>query len=55
MNQLFVEDAFFVHFFDQRTDFLVGKLADVVAKKNFVFGEDGQRRGRGVCSVVWDI
>jgi hypothetical protein len=31
--------------FDQRTDLLVGELADVVAEENFVFGERGQRSG----------
>ena len=43
VNQVFIEDAFFVHFFHQRADFFFGKLADVVAEKNFVFGEAGQR------------
>ena len=46
VNEVFFEDALFVHFFDQRTDFVFGKLADVVAEKNFVFGEAGQG-GRG--------
>ena len=46
VKQVFVEDALFVHLLDQRPDFLVGKLADVVAKHDFVFGEGGQRRRR---------
>ena len=47
VDQVFVEHAFFVHLLDQRPDFLVGELADVVAKHEFVFGERGQRRRRG--------
>ena len=46
VNQVLVEDALFVHLLDQRPDFLVGKLADVVAKHDFVFGEGRQGRGR---------
>ena len=48
VDQVFVEDALFVHLFDQRTDLLVGELADVVAEENFVFGESGEggRSGR---------
>ena len=48
VDEVFVEDAFLVHLFDQGTDFLVGKLADVVAEKNFVFGEawSEERAGR---------
>ena len=50
--RVFLEDAFLVHLLDQRADFLVGKLADVVAEKNLVFGESGQGRGNGaVCRV----
>ncbi len=45
-NQVLIEDALFVHLLDQRTDFLVRKLADVVAKHDFVFGEGSQGRGR---------
>src|SRR5208337_1092096 len=47
VNEVFVEDALLVHFLDQRTNLLVSKLADVVAEKNFVFGERGQRGGGG--------
>ena len=47
VDQVFVEDALLVHLLDQRADFLVGKLADVVAEENFVFGERGQGRGSG--------
>ena len=46
VNQVFVEDAFFVHLLHQRPDFFVGKLADVVAKHDFVFGEGSQGAGR---------
>ena len=47
VDEIFVEDALLVHLLDQRTNLLVGKLADVVAEKNFVFGERGQRGGGG--------
>jgi len=40
-----IEDRFLVHLFGQRTNLVVGKLADVVAKQNFVFGKSGERRG----------
>ncbi len=46
VNQILIEDAFLVHLLHQRADFLIGKLADVVAKHDFVFGERGQRGGR---------
>ena len=41
MKQILFEDAFFVHLFDQRTDFFVGKLADIIAEKDLVFRERG--------------
>src|SRR5262249_37262134 len=41
MDQFLVEYALFVHLLDQRTDFLVRELADVVAEKDLVFGERG--------------
>ena len=47
MDKTFFEDGFFIHLFNQRTNFVVSELADVVAKKNFIFGESGQRRGNG--------
>ena len=47
MDEVLVEDAFFVHLFDERTDFLVGKLANVVAEENLVFSQRSQRGGRG--------
>jgi len=49
VEQVFVEDALFVHLLDQRPDFFFGKLVDVVAKQDFVFCKAGQRRGR------WDL
>ena len=51
VDQILVEDALFVHLLDQRTDLLIGELADVVAEKNFVFGERGERRGQ--CGLQW--
>ena len=47
LDEVLVEDARLIHLFDVRTDALVGELADVVAEKNLVFGEGGQRRGNG--------
>ena len=47
MDEIFVEDGLLVHLLHQRTNFLVGELADVVAEEDFVFGERGQRGGRG--------
>jgi hypothetical protein len=47
VDEVFVEDSFLVHFLYQRTDLLVGELADVVAEEDFVFGERGQRGGWG--------
>ena len=44
MDEIFFEDSLLVHFLDQRTNLLVGKLADVVAKQDFVVGKGGQRR-----------
>ena len=46
-DEIFVEDAFLVHLPHQRPNFDVGKLANVVAEKNLVFGKGGQRRGNG--------
>ena len=40
-----IEDRLFVHLFRQRANLVVGKLADVVAKQNLVFGKSGERRG----------
>ena len=49
VNEVFIEDALFVHLLHQRPDRFVGKLADVVAKHDFVFGEGSQgRRRRGL-------
>ncbi len=47
VDQVFVEDTFLVHILDQRADFLVGKLANVVAEENLVFGKRRQGRGSG--------
>ena len=47
VDEIFVEDALFVHLLHQRTNFLFGELADVVTKENFVFREAGQRSRRG--------
>ncbi len=44
-EQRVIEDRLFVHLFRQRTNFVVGKLADVVAEQNLVLGERGKRRG----------
>ncbi|HXP39657.1 MAG TPA: hypothetical protein VN833_05275 [Candidatus Acidoferrales bacterium] len=41
MDEGFFEDSFLVHLFDQGADFVVGKLTDVIAEKDFVFGERG--------------
>ena len=41
----FSKDSFLVHFFHERTDFVVGELADVVAEEDLVVGERGQRCG----------
>jgi hypothetical protein len=42
-DKTMIEDALFIHFLRQGTDFLLRELADVVAKKNFVFGQLGKR------------
>ena len=47
VNEVFVEDTFFVHLLYQRANFLFSELADVVAEKNLVFREAGQRSRRG--------
>ena len=39
IDQPVIEDCLFVHLFGQRTDFVLGKLTDIVAKKNLVFGK----------------
>ena len=45
VDEIFVEDALLVHLLHQRTDLLVGELADVVAEENFIFGERGSGAG----------
>ena len=40
-NQVFFEYTLFVHLFRQRTDFLFGKLMNVIAEENFVFRKCG--------------
>src|SRR5579863_445397 len=47
VDEIFVEDSLLVHLFDQRTDLLVSKLVNVVAEKNFIFGERSQWSGNG--------
>ena len=47
MDEVLFKDAFLVHFLDQRPDFFIGKLANVVAEKNLVFSQGGQRSGQG--------
>src|SRR5580704_12157189 len=47
MDEIFFKDPLFVHFFHQRTDFIFGELANVVAEENFIFSERGQGRGSG--------
>jgi hypothetical protein len=47
MNEIFIENALFIHFLDQRTNLFLGKLADVVTEQNLIFAEAGQRSGRG--------
>src|ERR1022692_3731091 len=52
-------EGLLVHFFDEGTDFVVGELADVVAKEDLVFGEGGQGRrnwgleGLGHINTFW--
>jgi len=46
-DEFFVEDSLLVHLLDQGSNFLVGKLVDVVAEENLIFGKRGQRRGNG--------
>ena len=41
VDEIFFEDALLVHLLHQRTDLIVGELANVVAEKNLVFGEGG--------------
>ena len=43
--QAVIEYRLFVHLFRQRTNLVVGELADVVAEQNLVFGKSGERRG----------
>ena len=43
--------AFLIHLFGQRTNLVVGKLADVVAEQNLVFGKSGERSGIESCRV----
>ena len=45
VDQRVLEDAFLVHLFHVRTNALVGKLADGIAKEHFIFGERDQRSG----------
>jgi hypothetical protein len=53
VDKIFVEDPFSSISFTSGRIFLVGKLADVVAEENFVFGERGQWGGNGAdCKVV---
>jgi hypothetical protein len=47
VEQSAVEHRLFVHFLGQRTNLVVGKLANVVAEQNFVFRNSGERRGVG--------
>ena len=57
VDEVFIKNTLLVHFFDQRTNLLVGKLADVVAEENFVIRERGQRGGcmRLAGPRAWEI
>ena len=43
VDEVFVEDALLIHLLHQGTDSFVGKLADVIAEENFVFGQRRER------------
>ena len=43
MDEIFLENTLLIHLLDERTNFLLSELPDVVAEKNFVFGQCGQR------------
>ena len=45
VDQAVIEHCLFVHLFGQRTNLVLGELADVVAEENLVFGKSGDRRG----------
>ena len=45
VDEIFIEDALLIHLLHQRTNLLVGKLANVIAEKNFIFGKVRERRG----------
>src|SRR4029077_11478459 len=45
VEQRVIEDPLLVHLFRQRANLVVGKLTDVVAEQNLVFGKSGERRG----------
>ena len=47
VDQAVIEHRLFVHFLGQRTNLVFGKLTDVVAKQNLIFGESGERQGIG--------
>src|ERR1019366_920283 len=49
VDQRVVEHTLLVHFMSKRTNLVLGKLPDVIAKKNFVLSQRGQ--GSGTCKL----